>query len=204
MGQRLAESPKSKIDPRLIRAIGHPARVAIMERLQGRVASPTELAAELGSKVENLTYHTKVLMECDCLELVKTRQVRAVTEHFYRAKPKAFIGARHWRKLSLSVRGGITGPTLETFFDQAASAFDAGKFDEKEETTLGCTFLILDSIGWVKANELLDGFLKDVEALHEESLARLKVTGDPGTRVIIASAVFETAEAPESPVKPPT
>ncbi len=200
----MAKGRDIKIDPRLVRAIGHPTRLTIVECLQGRVASPTELAAELGLRGQDLYYHTTVLHQCDCLELIETREVRGATEHFYRAKPKAFIGARHWRRIPPSMRGGITGPTLETFFDQATSAFAAGKFDEKEETTLGCTFLILDSIGWVKANELLDDFLKGVEALHEKSLARLKVTGDPGTRVIIASAVFETAEAPESPVKPPT
>jgi DNA-binding transcriptional ArsR family regulator len=81
-----AESSKeANLDRRLIKALGHPIRVRALEILNARVASPSELAKELGEPLGNVAYHVKILEENDAIELVRTAPVRGALEHFYRA-----------------------------------------------------------------------------------------------------------------------
>ncbi|MBS1886797.1 MAG: helix-turn-helix domain-containing protein, partial [Actinobacteria bacterium] len=42
---------KKRIDQDLVRALAHPTRVMILEALQGRTASPTELARRFGESL---------------------------------------------------------------------------------------------------------------------------------------------------------
>jgi DNA-binding transcriptional ArsR family regulator len=80
-----AKSKEASLDRRLIKALGHPVRVRALEVLNTRVASPSELAKELGEPLGNVAYHIKILEENGAIELVRTAPVRGALEHFYRA-----------------------------------------------------------------------------------------------------------------------
>src|SRR3954447_20677344 len=72
---------------RLARAAAHPLRVSILELLGldgGRVLSPRDLSRELQIPLSNTNYHVTELAKADLIELVRERQVRGATEHFYR------------------------------------------------------------------------------------------------------------------------
>jgi DNA-binding transcriptional ArsR family regulator len=72
---------------RLARATAHPLRVSILEILGidgGRVLSPSDLSRELQIPLSNTNYHVTELAKSDLIELVRERQVRGATEHFYR------------------------------------------------------------------------------------------------------------------------
>lgn len=72
---------------RLARATAHPLRVSILEILGidgGRVLSPSDLSRELQIPLSNTNYHVTELAKADLIELVRERQVRGATEHFYR------------------------------------------------------------------------------------------------------------------------
>jgi DNA-binding transcriptional ArsR family regulator len=79
---------KSPIDLRLVKALTHDLRVQILEILNERIASPKELAAELGEGLPQVSYHVNVLREYDCIELVSTAPRRGATEHYYRANSR--------------------------------------------------------------------------------------------------------------------
>ena len=71
----------------LARATAHPLRVSILEILGidgGRTLSPSELSQELQIPLSNTNYHVTELAKADLIELVRQRQVRGATEHFYR------------------------------------------------------------------------------------------------------------------------
>jgi DNA-binding transcriptional ArsR family regulator len=71
----------------LARATAHPLRVSILEILGidgGRTLSPTELSRELQIPLSNTNYHVTELAKADLIELVRQRQVRGATEHFYK------------------------------------------------------------------------------------------------------------------------
>jgi DNA-binding transcriptional ArsR family regulator len=72
---------------RLARATAHPLRISILEILGidgGRVLSPSDLSRELQIPLSNTNYHVTELAKGGLIELVRERQVRGATEHFYR------------------------------------------------------------------------------------------------------------------------
>lgn len=72
---------------RLARATAHPLRISILEILGidgGRVLSPSDLSRELQIPLSNTNYHVTELHKARLIELVRERQVRGATEHFYR------------------------------------------------------------------------------------------------------------------------
>lgn len=72
---------------RLARATAHPLRVSILEILGidgGRTLSPSDLSRELQIPLSNTNYHVTELAKASLIELVRERQVRGATEHFYR------------------------------------------------------------------------------------------------------------------------
>jgi DNA-binding transcriptional ArsR family regulator len=76
----------------LARATAHPLRVSILEILGidgGRTLSPSDLSRELQIPLSNTNYHVTELAKSGLIELVRERQVRGATEHFYRLPTEA-------------------------------------------------------------------------------------------------------------------
>lgn len=69
---------------------GHPLRRSLLRRyLQSeRTLSPKELAELEGMSLSRVSYHVRVLFECDAIEAARTRQVGGAVEHFYRPSPR--------------------------------------------------------------------------------------------------------------------
>ena len=63
------------------KAISHPLRAAILERLYDRDASPVELAKEMREPLPNVSHHIRALHKLGALALVRQRQVRGAVEH---------------------------------------------------------------------------------------------------------------------------
>lgn len=81
-------------DARLAKALSHPLRARVLERLEHQTASPSELAAELAAPLGNVSYHVRILAEAGLIELVRTTRRRGATEHHYRAAAARPV-ARH-------------------------------------------------------------------------------------------------------------
>ncbi|HVD41709.1 MAG TPA: winged helix-turn-helix domain-containing protein [Solirubrobacterales bacterium] len=74
---------QDRVDQELVKALSHPLRVEILERLQGRIASPVELSRELNASLGVIVYHAKTLIQCGCLELVYSEPRRGSREDFF-------------------------------------------------------------------------------------------------------------------------
>jgi DNA-binding transcriptional ArsR family regulator len=80
-------------------ALAHPLRRQILRRMleeKGEL-SPRQLAADLSQPLSALSYHVRVLAQCDAIELRGTKAVRGSTQHFYRAEIKL-----EWARLALA------------------------------------------------------------------------------------------------------
>ena len=73
-------------DSQVVKAYSHPLRIAILRRLEGRVASPSELAAELGAPLSNTSYHVRRLERLGLVELTGEVVRRGAVEHRYTAR----------------------------------------------------------------------------------------------------------------------
>lgn len=179
------------IDQNLVRALAHPMRVRILEALQGRTASPTELARRFAESLGVVAYHANALLEVDCIEQVRTRPKRGTIEHFYTARPRSFIGHQDWRKAPLSVRGGVTGEALRTFLAKVGAALDADTIDSREDTTLNWMPITVDERGWRETAEILDRALR--ELMEVAAASRERLGGEDGIPVVTGLAAFEAA-----------
>jgi DNA-binding transcriptional ArsR family regulator len=182
------------IDQRLVRALAHPLRIQILEVLTERVASPNLIAEELGTGLSHVAYHTRALDRCGCLELVETAQRRGATEHYYKAKPHAFLGDRAWRKVPRSVRSHITGASLQTFMDKAVTALEAGTIDDREDTTFSWMPVHLDEKGWREVTAILADATERVLAAQAAADQRAAESGEDQRKIsaVVALANFET------------
>src|ERR1700710_1860172 len=156
---------RETIDQNLVKALAHPMRVRILEALQGRTASPPELARGFRESLGVVSYHTNALLEVDCIEQVSTRPKRGTIEHFYTARPRSFIGHQDWRRAPLSVRAGVTGEALRTFAAKVGEAIDADTIDRREETTLNWMPVTVDEQGWRETAEILDRALRELQGV---------------------------------------
>jgi DNA-binding transcriptional ArsR family regulator len=193
-GQRGASAsggaPKETIDQDLVKALSHPMRVQILETLQGRTASPTELAKEFKESLGVVSYHANALIELGAIEQVRTRPKRGTVEHFHTVRPRSFIGHQDWRQAPISVRGGVTDEAIRTFVGKVGDAIDADTIDSREDTTLNWMPMTVDDQGWREAAEILDQALRDLQEVAAESRARLGERD--GIPVVTAMAAFET------------
>ena len=76
-------------DQELINALSHPVRVKILEKLQGRIASPVELSQEMDKSPGVISYHASTLLRCGCLELVESGPRGGGIENFFGITPRS-------------------------------------------------------------------------------------------------------------------
>lgn len=167
---------KSGVDQRLVRAIGHPLRLRLLTIFNERVASPSDLAAELGEPIGNVSYHTRILARLGCVELVKTKQVRGAIEHYYRAVVRPVFTDEDWAELPLSIRKSLAGAVLTEIADDMGAAANEGGFD-RDDVHLSRTRLTLDQQGWQELNELLQELGEQALEIQAQSAARLQADG---------------------------
>ena len=78
-------------DPAQLRALADDLRTKIVSLLRERAASTTQLAHELGLPKGTVGHHLKVLERAGLVRVVRTRQVRAMTEKYYGRAARLFV-----------------------------------------------------------------------------------------------------------------
>ena len=158
-------------ESRIAKALAHPLRARILQRLGERVASPGDLAVELGAPLGVVSYHVRMLRDYDCVELVRTEPRRGALQHFYKATARPNLDDDQWRTLPSGLRGELTGETISELVADLAQAADAGALQDPE-VVLSRTPLELDERGFKKLNKLLAKTLDQALAIAAESNAR--------------------------------
>ena len=157
MGQDSGE-----LDEALLRAISHPLRHRLLGMLDGRTASPNQLARELDLPLGRVSYHIRLLHDLGAIELVSTEPRRGALEHFYRAVTTVWFSEADWQKLPRSARRGILGQNLQHIFGSVTKAADDGGFDNAASVVLRAPL------------ELDDKGLEDLSALLRETFDRAR------------------------------
>ena len=163
--------PGETSEARIAKALAHPLRARILQRLGERVASPGDLAVELNAPLGVVSYHVRMLRDYDCVELVRTEPRRGALQHFYRATARPTLDDDQWRTLPSGLRGELTGETISELVADLAQAADAGALQDPE-VVLSRTPLELDERGFKKLNKLLAKTLEQALAIAAESNAR--------------------------------
>jgi DNA-binding transcriptional ArsR family regulator len=78
-------------DREQLRALADDVRTAIVSLLRNRARSIQQLARDLEMPKGTVGHHVKVLEKAGLIRIVRTRQVRAVTEKFYGRTARLFL-----------------------------------------------------------------------------------------------------------------
>jgi DNA-binding transcriptional ArsR family regulator len=186
------------VSERLAMAIGHPIRIDALRILNERVASPSELAKELGMGVSQVSYHIKELRRQNCIELVKTEPRRGAVEHYYRATEPELVDDRELMRLPEAKRQEISTGVLQTVIAATAGSLQSGTFDARGDRHLSWVPMQLDEKGWKELTNALGRALKEVEGIKAASAKRLGSSDEPGIPAAVTMVGFETASAATS------
>ncbi|HEY8584776.1 MAG TPA: winged helix-turn-helix domain-containing protein [Capillimicrobium sp.] len=163
----------SVADTKMAKAMSHPVRVQALNILNQRVASPSDIAEEIGLPIANVAYHVRALLQLGCIEEVETRPVRGALEHRYRALRRAFVEPDEWATMPDSARHDMVATCAETGFGELAKAMQAGVFAEAHDHHMSYTALRLDEQGYSELNGMLATVLDRALAMQAECAARI-------------------------------
>lgn len=183
-------------DATLGATVAHPLRCRCLTILADRVASPAEIARELGLEVSNVGYHVGALAEAGLIEEVGQRPVRGAVEHFYRAIVRPTIMADTEAELSIEKRLSFARTIWSLITANATTAIQSGVLVERPDHHLTRVPLRVDEEGW---SDLAEAYMELYERVYEIQTASAERLGkdpdDPGISVLSALAFFETPEA---------
>lgn len=195
--------PKREItdigDARLVRALAHPLRIRILGVLENRVASPSEIAEELGIPTANVSYHVRMLRGFGLIKLVRRVQRRGAVEHYYEAVGRIGISDRAWSQVPDAVKEAMIGAILHQVSDYVNAAAAAGGFD-RSETHVTRTPMVLDEDGFKQLSEELMGFYDRALSIAQESEKR--VSDSPHAEHIDAGLVLMLFEGEDFAAEP--
>lgn len=186
------------IDPRLVRALGNPLRIRLLELLSDRVsltpAAALKLLGDDGVALSNLAYHLRVLRDCKLVEIAAMAD-RDGGGSAYRLTPKCFVEDTVWHLMPSGLKPPVWVAALQALTQRSIHALAAGTV-----TRPGSQFdllpLALDEHGWRKAIGALGESLIQVEEAHRESVerARSSAAGADSLRPILISLIaFESS-----------
>ena len=178
-------------DPRLAKALAHPLRLEILRHLGDRTASPSEIAAEIGAPLTNVSYHVRKLRALGLIKLVRKTPKRGVIEHYYSAQSRRSVSDEAWAATPAIVKEALVGPTAERGVADMAKAARDGGFD-RSDAHLSTTRMKLDEAGWREAAVLLLKTYRDLETI--EVAARKRLAEDPHAQPVSAETVISLFE----------
>jgi DNA-binding transcriptional ArsR family regulator len=181
-------------DPKLAKAYAHPLRIEILTLLDNRVASPKEIARELGTPLSNTSYHVRQLVSLGFLELVGRTARRGAIEHHYTARVRPTITDEGWAKLPAIVKRAIAGGNVQRTINRVVAATEEGGFD-RDDAHHSHTAGRLDTEGWTELSREMAGWLERAERIVEESEARLRE--DPHAGALETTVVLMQFEGPK-------
>ncbi|MGO9899247.1 MAG: ArsR/SmtB family transcription factor, partial [Solirubrobacteraceae bacterium] len=104
-------------DTKLAKALAHPLRTRILAALEGRTASPNELATELDASLGVISYHVRRLHALGFVKLVKRVPRRGAVAHYYTATTRPRITDATWGAMPTIVKHA----TIKAALDQIGS-----------------------------------------------------------------------------------
>ncbi|HET6999204.1 MAG TPA: winged helix-turn-helix domain-containing protein [Solirubrobacterales bacterium] len=178
----MTEKTPRLIVPELTKALKHPTRTFALAILTERVASPKEIAEELGRTIRHVTYHLGVLEDLNCVELVRTESAGGgrVVEHFYKATKRPWLDRESWAQLDTEGQQGITSTVMEMVSADIEEAISAGTFSDPADNHLSRTPMSVDKEGWAEVvawlAATLDGLIDIQGRISNRSVPETELT----------------------------
>ena len=174
-------------DPDLAKALAHPLRTRILAALDGRTASPSELADELDASLGVVSYHVRRLEALGFLKLVKREPRRGAVEHYYSTTGRPRITNVAWGKLPTIVKDASIKAAVEQIGAYVAAGAAEGGFNAAD-AHITRNPVTVDSKGWHALARELDNLvarIEKIEAASKQRLARAEHADEQEATVVL-------------------
>ena len=182
--------PETRIDEHLFRLLRNPGQYAALAVLIERSASKSDVARELGVKLNKADYDVGELEKMGFVEAVDTERRRGMPTTIYRAVMRPVFSSEEWGKLNQDERERYVLWAQQLVLRDIAVAWRARTFQARAESHASRSPLRVDEQGWVKLNEHLDDLLTLTREVEVESVERARETGDEGKLINVRVAMF--------------
>ncbi|MDQ3741978.1 MAG: helix-turn-helix domain-containing protein [Actinomycetota bacterium] len=177
------------VDTKLMKALAHPLRQQLLMALSEKVASPSELADELGEPLGNVSYHVRMLVDLGCIELVSTTPRRGALEHHYKAVVRPLLDDASYATFPTSTKRALIGDLLKDIWGDVGAAAEADAFDD-DEVHVTRQPLTLDAEGWGEVAKVLADAVDQIEDIKARSGKRLSKSDGEALKSVLAIMHF--------------
>lgn len=172
--------------------VAHPVRCRLIAIFAVRVASPNEIAQELGMPVGDVSYHVRTLKDAGIIELVEERPVRGSTEHFYRTVINNIVlSEEDYESLSLEQRVAFARQAFQLATAEASFSLETKKFGERHNHHIARVPFSVDERAWDELSKLHGEMLDRIIEICAESDLRSVGSEEPRIPGIAFAALFE-------------
>lgn len=171
-------------EPKQFQAIGDPTRQRIISLLSEKAATTSQLAQALAQSKGNVGYHLKVLESAGLIRIVRTRQVRAITEKYYGRTARLFE--------FMHGEGDLASEPTFHFLRQAMNEYVAPESEDSEEWSADFMTLRHARIPASKAEE----FLRRLLELADEFTDLESIPGEQVYGLIAGTYLTDLPELP--------
>jgi DNA-binding transcriptional ArsR family regulator len=159
-------------DARLVKGLAHPLRIQILRALEDRIASPSEIADEIGAPLGNVSYHVRFLARMGLIELSGTEPRRGAVEHYYRSAGRVGVSEETWATVPQVVRDAVLSSTLEQVGRSVGVAAASGGFSG-DDAHASRTDIVLDSDGLADLSAAVAELHRRATDIERESSERI-------------------------------
>lgn len=188
----MAKQRRGRTTPNRLTAMKHPLRARVLRLLVEReIQSPIELSRVLRADLSDVSYHVRRLEELECVELVRTRPVRGVVEHFYRATERPMIDTDEFESFDPIMAEDLVLHTYQRMIDDFVASRRARMVGFDRHFHLCRNPLIVDEEGLEEAMEMYEQCRLHLSEIERRSAERRTASGAPGIPVTGSSSFFK-------------
>jgi DNA-binding transcriptional ArsR family regulator len=159
-------------DARLVKGLAHPLRIQILRALEDRIASPSEIADEIGAPLGNVSYHVRFLARMGLIELSGTQPRRGAVEHYYRSAGRVGVSEETWATVPQVVRDAVLSSTLDQVGRSVGIAAASGGFSG-DDAHASRTEIVLDANGLADLSAAVAELHRRATDIERESSERI-------------------------------
>jgi DNA-binding transcriptional ArsR family regulator len=189
-----AKTATPTMETTLAAIVAHPTRARAFLILAERIASPAEIAKEIGKDVGHVGYHVRKLQQLELIELVDEKPVRGAVEHFYRAIERPMVTEEEFVGQSIEEREVFTRAVLQLHVADIARAMDEHTFDARTKRVLSRVPMLVDEQGFAELGDLhMEAWERTLE-IQAKSAERMAQSQEEGIATVSTTMFFETPE----------
>jgi len=185
-----AVMPEIRIDEQLFRLLQNPGQYAALAVLIERPASKSDIAKELGVKLNKADYDVRQLEKMGFVEAIGTEKRRGMPTTIYRAILRPVFSSEEWDKLSQEERERYVLWAQQLVLRDIAVAWHARTFQARAESHFSRSPLRLDELGWLRISKALDALLALGREAEVESVDRARNSGDESKLINVRMAML--------------